>query len=49
MQLAANRLIDLASIAGSRMQNLHALAAIALQSRKFCAMTQGVKILKWKK
>jgi len=40
--IAAKRLIDLACIAVSWMQNLHALAAIALQSRQFFAMRQGV-------
>jgi len=42
MQLADKWIIDLACIAASQRQNLHALAAIALQSRQFFAMTQGV-------
>jgi len=40
LRLAAKRKIDLACIAASRMQNLHTLAAIALQSRQFCAIMQ---------
>ena len=35
MWLAAKPQIDLACIAASRMQTLHELAAIALQSRRF--------------
>jgi len=42
MRLAAKRLIDLACVAAGWMQNLHALAAIALQSRQFFAIKQGV-------
>jgi len=40
--LAAKRLVDLACKAATWTPNLHALAAIALQSRQFFAMTQGV-------
>jgi len=39
-QLAAKRQIDVACIAASWLQNLHALAAITLQCRQFFAMTQ---------
>jgi len=41
MRLAAKRQVDVACIAASRLQNLHALAAITLQSRQFFAMTLG--------
>jgi len=40
--VVAKQRIDLACLAASRMQSLHALAAIALQSRQYFAMTQGV-------
>jgi len=46
--LVAKRLIYLACVATSQMQNLHELAAIALQSRQFFAMTRGAQILKLK-
>jgi len=41
LRLAAKRQVDVACIAASRLQNLHALAAITLQSRQFFAMTLG--------
>jgi len=41
-ELAAKRLIDLACIAASLMQNMHVIAAIALQSSQFFAGTRGV-------
>jgi hypothetical protein len=41
MRLAAKRQVDVSCIAASRVQNLHALAAITLQSRQFFAMTLG--------
>jgi len=44
MQLAAKRQVDVACIAASRVQNLHALAAITLQSCQFFAMTVGVEL-----
>jgi len=41
MQLAAKRQIDVECIAASRVQNLHPLAAITLQSRQLFAMMLG--------
>jgi len=35
----------IANVAASRVQNLHALAAITLQSRKYISMTLGKQIL----
>jgi len=41
MRHAAKRQIVVACVAASRVQNLHALAAITLQSRQFFAMMLG--------
>jgi len=41
MRLVAIRQKVLACIAASQMQNLHALAAITMQSRQFFVMRQG--------
>jgi len=49
MRLAAKRLIYLACIAASRMQNLDALAAIALQSRQFFCHDAGSMDIEIKK